>query len=91
MRRVLTQNNSEDKYFMDKAYLTADEIYAIDRLTELELPDYLISLEPEKQALVSHIFSKNRSLLALKVIADEKDEGVKRLHKILEEHRVASV
>ena len=66
---------------MDSAFLTAEEIYSIDNLTETDLPDYLVSLSPEKQALVSHIFSKNRSLKALKVIADEKEEGSKELCK----------
>jgi hypothetical protein len=31
---------------MNGTYLTADEIYAIDRMTEIELPDYLLTLSP---------------------------------------------
>jgi len=73
---------------MSDVFLTAEEIYAIDNLTEMDLPDYLLTLPPEKQGLVSHIFSKNRSLMALKVMADEKDEGIRHLTKILEENGV---
>ena len=76
---------------MNEAYLTADEIYAIDKITEVELPDFLLSLSPEKRPLASHIYSKNRAALAWKVIADEKEEGVKRLHKILETHGLTAV
>ena len=70
---------------MSEAYLTAEEIYAIDNLTEVDLPNYLLSLTAEKRDLVSHIFSKNRSARAWKVIADEKEEGIKRLSRLLEE------
>ena len=73
---------------MNTAYLTAEEIYKIDRLTEADLPDYLLSLPKEKQELVSHIFSKNRAAKAWKVIADEKDEGIERLHELLERNGV---
>jgi len=73
---------------MSEAYLTAEEIYAIDNLTEVDLPNHLMSLSPEKRELVSHIFSKNRSARAWKVIADEKEEGVRRLVRILGEHGV---
>ena len=73
---------------MSEAYLTAEEIYAIDNLTEVDLPNYLLSLSTEKRDLVSHIFSKNRSARAWKVIADEKEEGVKRLARLLEENGV---
>jgi len=73
---------------MDEAYLTANEIYAIDQLTETDFPDYLLSLPPEKQDLVLHIFSKNRAAKAWKVIADEKDEGIERLNRLLERNGV---
>lgn len=73
---------------MSEAYLTASEIHAIDKLTEVDLPDYLLSLSTEKRALASHIFSKNRSARAWKVIAEEKEEGVKRLASKLEEYGV---
>ena len=76
---------------MSQTFLTSDEIYAIDKLTEVNLADYLLTLSVEKRALVSHIFSKNRSLMALKVISDEKEEGVKRLRQILDENGVAYV
>jgi len=73
---------------MENAYLTAEEIYAIDNLTENNLADYLSPLPNEKKELVSHIFSKNRSVKAWKVIADEQMDGVRLLTKKLEEHGV---
>ena len=73
---------------MGGAYLTEKEIYAIDKLTEVDLPDYLLSLSIEKRELASHIFSKNRTARAWKIIADEKEEGVRQLVKKLEEHGV---
>ena len=76
---------------MSNEYLTADEIYAIDKLTEVELPDYLLSLPLEKRQLASHIFSKNRAASVWKAIADEKDEGVKRLNRLLMENGFTSV
>ena len=76
---------------MSETYLTADEIYAIDKLTENDLPDYLITLTPEKQKLVTHIFSKNRTAMAWKVIADEKEEGANRLLLLLKENGVIPV
>ena len=76
---------------MNGAFLTADEIYAIDKLTEVDLPDFLISLIPEKRELASHIFSKNRSVKAWKVIADEQKEGVRLLSKKLEENGVIAL
>jgi hypothetical protein len=69
-------------------FLTADEIYAIDELTEVSLPDYLLKLPDDKRELVSHIFNKNRAARAWKVVADEKEAGVKRLAKMLEENGV---
>ena len=71
------------------AFLTADEIYAIDKITEVDLPDFLLSLAPEKRELASHIFSKNRSVKAWKVIADEQKEGVRRLTEKLKANGVA--
>ncbi|MCL2500058.1 MAG: hypothetical protein FWE90_06935 [Defluviitaleaceae bacterium] len=64
---------------MGTVFLTADEIYAIDELTEVDLPDHLLSLPVDKRELVSHIFTKNRSVRAWKIIADEQREGVKQL------------
>ena len=71
---------------MSTAFLTADEIYAIDTITEVELPDFLLSLSPEKRELASHIFSKNRSVKAWRVIADEQKEGVRLLAEKLKEN-----
>jgi len=74
---------------MSNLFLTADEIFAIDRLDEDSLVDYLSPLTPEKRNLVSHIYSKNRSLRVLKVVADESQESNKRLARILEENGVS--
>ncbi|MCL2253228.1 MAG: hypothetical protein FWC09_02185 [Lachnospiraceae bacterium] len=76
---------------MNTVFLTADEIYEIDKLSEIDLPDYLLSLPAEKRELVSHIFSKNRSVKAWKVIADEQIEGVRLLTKKLEENGVTTI
>ena len=74
---------------MGNLFLTADEIFEIDRLDEDSLVDYLSPLTPEKRNLVSHIYSKNRSLRVLKVVADESQESNKRLARILEENGVS--
>lgn len=74
---------------MNNIFLTADEIFEIDRLDEDSLVDYLSPLSPEKRNLVSHIYSKNRSLRVLKVVADESQESNKRLARILEENGVS--
>ena len=74
---------------MDNIFLTADEIFEIDKLDEDSLVDYLSPLPPEKRNLVSHIYSKNRSIRVLKVVADESQESNKRLVKILEENGVS--
>ena len=76
---------------MSDVYFTADEIYAIDRLTELDFPDYILSQPKEKQDIVYHIFSKNRVARAWKVIVDEKDEGIQRLYKLLERNDVKTI
>jgi Mg/Co/Ni transporter MgtE len=73
---------------MENAYLSAEEIYAIDELSEASLADYLLSLPGEKKELVSHIFSKNRSLKLLKVVADESGESNIRLVNLLEQHGI---
>lgn len=76
---------------MDKTYLTAEEIYAIDNLTEDKLLDFIAMFTPEKKELVSHLFSKNRSVQVLEVLASESDEHNKRLIKILEDNGVSYV
>lgn len=70
---------------MNNIFLTAAEIFEIDHLDEDSLVDYLSPLSPEKRNLVSHIYSKNRSLRVLRVVADESQESNKRLARILEE------
>ena len=73
---------------MENAYLTAEEIYAIDNLTENNLADYLSPLPNEKKELVSHIFSKNRSLKMLKIVADESGESNMRLAEMLKQNGI---
>ena len=70
---------------MNESYLTAEEIYAIDDVKEVDLLDYLFSLPEEKRELANHIFSKNRRIGLLKVIADEIEENNDRLRMLLEE------
>jgi len=73
---------------MDTVYLTADEIYAIDKLTEDNLIDFIALFPPAKKELVSHLFSKNRSVQVLEVLANEHGENNKRLIKLLEANGV---
>ena len=73
---------------MKNTYLTAEEIYAIDELTENNLADYLSTLPQEKKELVSHIFSKNRSLKMLKIVADESGESNMRLAELLKQNGI---
>jgi len=73
---------------MDTAYLTADEIYAIDNLTDDKILEFVATFPPAKKELVSHLFSKNRSVQVLEVLASERDENNKRLVKLLEANGV---
>ena len=73
---------------MDSAYLTADEIYAIDNLTEDNLLDFIALFPSEKKELVLHLFSKNRSIQVIEVLATEHGENNKRLIKLLEANGV---
>jgi len=73
---------------MDNVYLTANEIYAIDNLTEDNLLDFIALFPPAKKALVSHLFSKNRSVQVLEVLATEHSENNKRLIELLEANGV---
>jgi len=76
---------------MDTAYLTADEIYAIDNLTDDKILEFVATFPPAKKELVSHLFSKNRSVQVLEVLASERDENNKRLVRILEANGVPLV
>ena len=78
----------KEEIFMAKAYLTAEEIKEIDNLSDLTLAEYLSKLPEEKKELVSHIFSKNRSLKMLKILADRSDKNNKRLMKLLDENGI---
>jgi len=69
---------------MDNAYLSTHEIYAIDNLTEDNLLDFTTSFPSTKKELVLHIFSKNRSIQVLEVLANEHSKNNKRLIKLLE-------
>jgi len=74
---------------MENTFLTSDEIYAIEDLTEDKLLDFVALFTPAKKELVAHIFSKNRSLRALEVLADERDEHNQRLIRLLETNGVS--
>jgi len=74
---------------METAFLTADEIYALEDMTEDRLLDFVALFTPTKKELVTHLFSKNRSLRALEVLADERDEHNQRLVRLLEANGVS--
>jgi len=76
---------------MDTEYLTADEIYAIDNLTDDKILEFVATFSPAKKELVSHLFSKNRSVQVLEVLASERDENNKRLVRLLEANGVSLV
>jgi len=76
---------------MDTVYLTADEIYAIDNLTDDKILEFVATFPQAKKELVSHLFSKNRSVQVLEVLASERDENNKRLVRILEANGVSLV
>jgi len=76
---------------MNETYLTAEEIYAIDNLTEDKLLDFIALFPSEKKELVSHLFSKNRSVQVLEVLANERDEHNKQLIKMLKDNGVSHI
>jgi len=76
---------------MNETYLSAEEIYAIDNLTEDKLLDFIALFSSEKKELVSHLFSKNRSVQVLEVIVNERDEHNKQLIKLLEDNGVSHI
>jgi hypothetical protein len=73
---------------MDKAYLTADEIYAIDNLDDVSLVDFISPLPQEKKELVLHVFSKIRNLRLSRVLLAESEEHSSNLENLLEENGV---
>ena len=74
---------------MENTFLTSDEIHAIEDMTEDKLLDFVGLFTPAKKELVTYLFSKNRSLRALEVLADERDEHNQRLIRLLEENGVS--
>lgn len=74
---------------MENTYLTSEEIYAIENLTEDKLLDFISLFTPAKKELVTYLFSKNRSLRAFEVLANERDEHNRRLVRILETNGVS--
>jgi len=74
---------------MNETYLTASEIYELDKVNDLNLAEYLKSLPPEKRELASYVFSKNRTAKMLKVRVDEANEGIDRLISILEKNGIS--
>ena len=74
---------------MHETYLTAQEIYEIDNISEKNLADYLAQLPPAKRELVSHIFSKNRAMKLFKLLADRGEETNSRLLNALHENGIS--
>jgi len=58
-------------------------------MTEDKLLEFMALFTPAKKELVTHLFSKNRSLRALEVLADERDEHNQRLIRLLETNGVS--
>jgi hypothetical protein len=73
---------------MSEAYLTAEEIYAIDDLTDITLGDYITPLPKEKKELVLHYFAKIRTLRLVRVVLEERDEYNRVLRGILDENGI---
>jgi molybdopterin converting factor small subunit len=73
---------------MPDAYLTADEIYAIDRLSDATLGDFISNLSAERKELALHVFAKIRSLNVSKVLLDESNEHINNLEKVLEDNGI---
>jgi len=69
---------------MEDTFLTSDEIYAIEDMSEESLLDFIAFFTPAKKELATHVFSKNRSIRALEFLACERDEHNQRLVKLLE-------
>jgi hypothetical protein len=74
---------------MSEAYLTAEEIYAIDDLTDDTVGDFIALLAPEKRELVLHYFGKIRNLRLTRVLLDERVEYIDSLTNLLEENGVS--
>jgi hypothetical protein len=73
---------------MSQAFLTAEEMYAIDELTDVSLGDYIAALPREKKELVLHYFAKIRTLRLTRVVLEERDECNDRLRNLLDENGV---
>ena len=73
---------------MSEISLTATEIYEIDKLNDFNAAEYLKKLSPEKRVLASHVYAKNRALRVMGVLVDERDEGNRRLIKLLKDNGV---
>ena len=73
---------------MSGSFLTAEEIYAIDDVSEKDFLAYLSEVPEDKRDLVSHIFSKNREIEILRVISDEVEENSDRLRKMLQDNGI---
>lgn len=76
---------------MSEAYLTASELYELDKVSDSGLAEHLKKLPFEKRELASHVYSKNRALRVMDVRVSNKDAGIKRLIGILEKNGINHV
>jgi len=73
---------------MNETYLTASEIYELDKVTESDILEHLRDLLPEKREVASHVFSKNRIIGMLNARIDEKSKRIDSLISILDENGI---
>jgi hypothetical protein len=73
---------------MEQAFLTAEDIYTIDDLTDDTIGEFIALLTPEKRELVLHYYGKIRNLQLTRILLDERVEYIKSLTKLLEENGV---
>jgi hypothetical protein len=81
-------HRQEVNRFMGDAFLTAEEIYAIDDLTDATLGEFVAPLAQEKRELVLHYFGRIRNLRLTRVLLDERVEYINSLKRLLEENGV---
>jgi hypothetical protein len=75
---------------MNEVYLTAAEIYEIDKLNDATLGDFISKLSHDKKELALHVFAKIRALNVSKVMLDECNEYISNLEKVLEENGITT-
>ena len=66
-------------------FLTADEIYAIDNLTEESFSEIVLLESPERRELIEYLHNKNLAIKRLRQLAHDKNAENQRLLKELRE------